>query len=52
MPKVVASYKDDKRVARSIRLLMGSVDRASQKSRYQDQLVNKLVVVDDPGQSW
>ena len=52
MPKVVATYKDDKGVARSIRLLMGSVDRASQKSRYQDQPVNKLVVVDDKGRRY
>ena len=33
MAKVVATYKDDKCVARSVRLLMGSVDRTSQKSR-------------------
>ena len=52
MPKVVPTYKDDKGVARSIRLLMGSVDRASQKSRYQDQPVNKLVVVDDKGRRY
>ena len=50
MPKVVATYKDDKGIAPRIRLLMVS-DRASQKSRYQDQLVNKLVMVDDEGQS-
>ena len=52
MSKVVATYKDDKGVARSIRLLMGSVGRASQKSRYQDQPVNKLVVVDDKGRRY
>ena len=51
MPQVVPTYKDDKGVARSIRLLMVS-DRASQKSRCQDQLVNKLVVVDDKGRSY
>ena len=34
MAKVVATYKDDKGAVRSVRLLMGSVDRANQKSRY------------------
>ena len=32
MAKVVATYKDYKGVVRSVRLLMGSVDRVSQKS--------------------
>ena len=43
--KVVAIYKDDKSVVRSFRLLMGSVDRVSQKSRYLERPVNKLVVL-------
>ena len=43
--KVVAIYKDDKSVVRSFRLLMGSVDRVSQKSGYLERPVNKLVVL-------
>ena len=42
MSKVVATYKDYKGVARSV---MGSVDRVSQKSRYLERPVNKLVVL-------
>ena len=45
MAKVVATYKDYKDVVRSVRLLMGSVDRVSQKSRYLERPVNKLVVL-------
>ena len=45
MAKVVAIYKDDKSVVRSFRLLMGSVDRVSQKSDYLERPVNKLVVL-------
>ena len=45
MAKVVATYKDYKGVVRSVRLLMGSVDRVSQKSRYLERPVNKLVVL-------
>ena len=45
MAKVVATYKDYKGVVRSVRLLMGSVDRVSQKSRYLEQPVNKLVAL-------
>ena len=45
MAKVVATYKDDKCVARSVRLLMGSVDRTSQKSRCLEWPVNKLVII-------
>ena len=44
MAKVVATYKDHKVVVRSVRLLMGSVDRASQKSRCLERPVNKLAV--------
>ena len=44
MAKVIAPYKDDQVVLQSVRLLMGSVDRVSQKSRYLKQPVNKLVV--------
>ena len=45
MAKVVATYKDNKGVLRSIRLLMRSVDRASQKSRYLEEPINKLIVL-------
>ena len=45
MAKVVATYKDYKGVVRSVRLLMGSVDRVSQKSRYLERPANKLVVL-------
>ena len=45
MAKVVATYKDYKGVVRSVRLLMGSVDRVSQKSRYLERPVNKSVVL-------
>ena len=45
MAKVVATYKDYKGVAQSARLLMGSVDRVSQKSRYLERPVNKLVAL-------
>ena len=45
MAKVVATYKDNKGVLRSIRLLMWSVDRASQKSRYLEEPINKLIVL-------
>ena len=34
MWKVAATYKDDKGVVRSVRPLMGSVDRVCQKSRH------------------
>ena len=34
MTKIVTTYKDGKGVVPSVRLLMGSVDRSSQKSRY------------------
>ena len=53
MTKIVATYKDGKGVAPSVRLLMGSVERASQKSRYLEWVVNKLVVlVEKKRQSW
>ena len=42
MAKVVASYKDNKGVVRSARLLMGSVNRVSQKSRYLERPANKF----------
>ena len=45
MAKVVATYKDDKGVVPSVRLLMASVDGLSQKSRHLEQPVNKLVVL-------
>ena len=45
MGKEVATYKDYKGVIQSIRLLIGSVDRVSQKSRYLEQPVNKLVAL-------
>ena len=45
MAKVVATYKDYKGVVRNIRLLMGSVNRVSQKSRHLERPVNKLVVL-------
>ena len=45
MAKVVANDKDDRDVVRSLRLLMGSVDRANQNSRYLEQPVDKLVVL-------
>ena len=45
MTKIVATCKDGKGVAPSVRLLMGSVERASQKSRYLEWVVNKLVVL-------
>ena len=38
--KVVATYKDDKGVVRSVRLLMGSIDRVSQKDIWSDLLIN------------
>ena len=46
MVKVVATYKYNKGVVRSIRLLIQSVDRPSQKSRYLERPVNKLVVLE------
>ena len=45
MAKVVATYKEYKGVVRSVRLLMGSVDRVSQKSRYLERPVNKFVAL-------
>ena len=45
MAKVVATYKDYKGVVRNIRLLMGSVNRVSQKSRHLERPINKLVVL-------
>ena len=45
MAKVVATYKDYKGVVRNVRLLMGSVNRVSQKSRHLERPVNKLVVL-------
>ena len=45
MAKLVDTYKDNKGVVRSVRLLMGSVDRISQKSRYLERPVNKSVVL-------
>ena len=45
MAKVVTTYKDHKGVVRSARLLMVSVDKISQKSRYLELPVNKLVVL-------
>ena len=45
MLKLVDTYKGNKGVLRSVRLLMGSVDRVSQKSRYLERPVNKLVVL-------
>ena len=45
MAKVVTTYKDHKGVVRSARLLMGSVDRISQKSRYLKLPVNNKLVV-------
>ena len=45
MAKVVATYKNDKCVARRVTLLMGSVDRTSQKSRCLESPVNKLVII-------
>ena len=45
MAKLVDTYKDNKGVVRSVRLLMRSVDRISQKSRYLERPVNKSVVL-------
>ena len=45
MAKLVDTYKDNKGVVRSVRLLMGSVDRISQKSRYLELPVNNKLVV-------
>ena len=45
MVKVVATYQDNKGVVWSVRLSMGSVDRISQKSRYLEWPVNKLIVL-------
>ena len=45
MLKLVDTYKGNKGVVRSVRLLMGSVDRVSQKSRYLEWPVNKSVVL-------
>ena len=45
MAHVVPTYKDYKDVVQSVRLLMGSVDRVSQKSRYLERSINKLVVL-------
>ena len=45
MAKAVTTYKDHKGVVRSARLLMGSVDRISQKSRYLELPVNNKLVV-------
>ena len=45
MAKLVDTYKDNKGVVRSVRLLMRSVNRISQKSRYLERPVNKSVVL-------
>ena len=45
MAKVVATYKGDKGVVRSVRLLMGSVETVNQKSKYLERPVNKLVIL-------
>ena len=45
MAHVVATYKDYKGAVQSLRLLMGSVNRVSPKSRYLEQPINKLVVL-------
>ena len=45
MAKVFASYKEDEGVVRSIRPLMRSVNRASQKSRYLEGSINNWVVL-------
>ena len=45
MAKVAATYKGDKGIVRSVRLLMGSVETANQKSRYLERPVNKLVIL-------
>ena len=45
MAKVFASYKEDEGVVRSVRPLMRSVNRASQKSRYLEGSINNWVVL-------
>ena len=42
MAKVVATYKDNKVVLQSVRLITGSVDKVSQNDAWSDLLINWL----------